>query len=89
VLSRRTTSVLTFFDFFVSAPLVIAASLVIAAFLVIGPFLLVQAFLFVRSMPVRVLARISGGARGAWLSLRAGWAWYGGSCWRSRAPGNK
>jgi hypothetical protein len=95
VLSRRTTSVLTFFDFFVSAslviaaPLVIAASLLIAAFLVIGPFLLVQSLFLVRAMPICVLAGISGRARRAWLSLRARGALYGGSCWRRRAPGNK
>ena len=79
MLARRTTSVLTFFGFFVSA------SLVIAAFLLIGPFLLVQSPLFVRAMPVCVLAGISGRARRAWLSLRARWALHRGSCWRSRA----
>jgi hypothetical protein len=89
MLSRCTTGVLAFFNFFVGVSLVIAAFLPIRSFLLIGPFFIVQAFLFVCPVPVCVLPRISGLTGRAWLSLRTRWSLYCGSRWGGSAPGNE
>ena len=85
MLSSCATGVLTFFNFVVSTPLVIAASLIIGLLLIAGPLFLVQAFLVVRSAPVCVLAGISGLACRAWLSLWTRWSLR----WGCGAPSNK
>lgn len=52
MLSRRASGILTFFNFFVRAPLVVAASLIVHAFLLIASFLVIETSLVVAAFLV-------------------------------------
>jgi hypothetical protein len=94
MLSRSTTGVLTFPNFFVGTPLIIATFLIIYTFLIVAPLLFVAPLLIIRMSLlvgpllivhpalIRVTARISGCA---WLSLWTRWSLR----WGCGAPSNK